>query len=72
MPGVDMSLFFPFHHFCFLLLLLLRNHLPKGSVCLSVSCVKKSSGALTHLFQSPRVANISRQGRYIVTCSVLS
>ena len=35
----------------FIFFFLFGNHLPKGSVCLSVSCVKKSSGALNHLFQ---------------------
>ena len=52
MPGVGNILFFPFF-IIFVFSFLLRNHLPKGSVCLSVSCVKKkSSGALNHLFQS--------------------
>ena len=32
--------------------ILLRNHLPKFSVCLSVSCVKKTPGALNNFFQS--------------------
>lgn len=31
-------------------LFLSRNHLPKGSICLSVSCVKKLSGALNFSF----------------------
>ena len=46
---MDILLFLLFSSLFFLL----RNHLPKGSVCISVSCVKKkSSGALSHLFQS--------------------
>ena len=43
-------MFFPF--FIILGFFLLGNHLPKGSVFLSVSCIKKLSGALNHLFQS--------------------
>jgi len=47
---VTSDYFFPFllHFFFFLS----RNHLPKGSVCLSVSWVKKkeSSGAINHSF----------------------
>ena len=51
MPGADVLMFFfLFSLFCFFFLL--RNHLPKGSVCLSVFVLKKSSGALNHLFQS--------------------
>ena len=39
-PGMDIKMFFSFfHHFGFFFLL--RNHLPKGSVFLSVSCVEK-------------------------------
>ena len=49
MPGVGFLLFSSFFLIFFFLL---RNNLPKGSVCLSVFCVKKSSGALNHLFQS--------------------
>ena len=51
MPGVAIALFF-FLFSSFLFFSLFRNHLPKGSVCISVSCVKKSFGALNHLFQS--------------------
>ena len=40
--------FFLYFYFFFLL----RDYLPKGSVFLSVSCVKKSSGALNYLFLS--------------------
>ena len=40
-PGVDIKMFFSFfRHFVFFFLL--RNHLPKGNVFLSVSWVKKN------------------------------
>ena len=40
MPGVDDKVFFPFF-IIFVFFFLLRSHLAKGSVCLSVSCVEK-------------------------------
>ena len=47
-PRIDFSFF---HNFCFFFFLW-KNHLPEVSVCLSVSCAKKTPGALNSLFQS--------------------
>ena len=41
MPGVDMEVYFLFSSFLFFFFFLLRSHLAKGSVCLSVPCVEK-------------------------------
>ena len=46
--------------FFLIVFFLSRNHLPRGSVCISVSCVKLSSGAFNHSFRSIAFAECQR------------